>query len=231
MKILAIDTATPSCSVALMDDDVLLAEFSFGGGRTHARHLVPMVQTVLEGAAVVLSDIDALAVTRGPGSFTGLRIGLATAKGLAQGLDRPIVGVSTLEALAHQVGPTPHLIVAMIDARRSQVYCARYLQGNGRWHRQCTPAAVSPSAAVSGINQPVVLVGSGAVLYRDLLSDGLKANARFPSATNHVIRASTVGVLAWERLERGEVDTTESLVPLYLRKSDAELHPRLSPVS
>lgn len=126
MKILAVDTATKSCSVALTEDDAVLAETTTHSGQTHSRHLLNIVDAVIARAGLTLNQIDGFAVSIGPGSFTGLRIGISTVKGLAYGRGRPVVGVSSLEALSRQCPQTPQQICAMIDARKQEVYFCFY---------------------------------------------------------------------------------------------------------
>ena len=121
MRVLAVDTATYSCSVAITDGDRLLSETTLVSGETHSRHLASLIEALTQTAGLSLEQMEGFAVSRGPGSFTGLRIGISTVKGLAVAGNRPMVGVSTLAALAWQVGPTDHLICPMIDARRDEV--------------------------------------------------------------------------------------------------------------
>ena len=129
MRVLAVDTATSSCSVAIVDGEELVSEITLISGETHSRHLSSLIEALTRTAGLALEQIEGFAVTRGPGSFTGLRIGIGTVKGLAVAGNRPMAGVSTLAALAWQVGPTDHTICPMVDARRNEVYAAFY-----RWH-------------------------------------------------------------------------------------------------
>ena len=126
MKLLAIDTATDSCSVAIIEDDTLRSELTAMPGQTHSKHLMPFIASVLDAAALKLTALDGFAVSLGPGSFTGVRIGISTVKGLAFSLGKPVVGISSLAALAWQCNESSGLICPMIDARKKQVYCGRY---------------------------------------------------------------------------------------------------------
>jgi tRNA threonylcarbamoyladenosine biosynthesis protein TsaB len=223
MRVLAVDTATSSCSVAITDDDQLLSEITLVSGETHSRHLASLIEVLMQTAGLALEQIEGFAVTRGPGSFTGLRIGISTVKGLAVAGDRPMAGVSTLEALAWQVGPTDHMICPMIDARRSEVYAAFY-----RWHPD-GPASVSaervaaPETVLAAIEQPCTFIGSGAAAYRDRIVASIGPRALFVPASLNSIRAAAVAVLGARRLSAGDSDDIERFVPTYLRKSDAEL--------
>jgi len=218
MMLVAVDTSTASCSVALFNDQRLLAESTFTSGKTHSRHLMSMIQELLGRCECHVAKIDAFAVGRGPGTFTGLRIGISTVKGLAAATRAKVVGVSSLAALASPLMGGGQMVVAMIDARRGEVYHAHYRDGI-----QVAPASVSsPEGAAKKLTAGAVLVGSGALLYSELF------NARCPHVfiadrTQHVIRAASVGRLAIARMLKDDVDTIDSLVPEYIRKSDAQI--------
>jgi tRNA threonylcarbamoyladenosine biosynthesis protein TsaB len=221
MRVLAVDTATKSCSVAIAEE--LLAEMTLVSGETHSRHLARLIETLVRSADLSLDRIEGFAVARGPGSFTGLRIGISTVKGLAVAGNRPVAGVSTLAALAWQIGPTDHLICPMIDAHRKEVYAALY-----RWGADA-PAPVSgeqvatPKAVVAAIDEPCIFVGSGASVYRHLIGETAGRQAVFVPAERNAIRAATIAMLGARRLVGGHADDVERLVPTYLRKSDAEI--------
>lgn len=223
MKVLAVDTCTASCSVAVASDTSLLAELTITRAETHSKHLLAMVREVLHWAEVKVKALDLLAVTRGPGSFTGLRIGISTVKALALALGKPVVGVSSLAALvAGRVG-TSGLVVPLIDARRREVYCSRYLVKGTTMTELDTEKALPPLDAVAGIDQPCLLIGSGALLYQELLKGELGERAFFPAGQLHAIQASAVARLALERFAHGQIDKMRELVPRYLRLSDAEM--------
>jgi len=224
MKILAVDTATRSCSVALIDGDRLATEMTTTRKETHSRHLMGMIDTVFQTAGLTAADVDGFAVTRGPGSFTGLRIGISTVKGLALASVKPLVGISGLEALARQLPFSTHLICPILDARKGEVYAARYQGTGNEIHEVMTERAVSPIEAVSGIDRPCIFLGDGALLYRDLISEKTEVPAFFAPPGFHTLRASIVAFAAQPILERGDADSPTALTPRYLRKSDAELH-------
>jgi len=223
MKILAVDTATKSCSVAIVDEESLLAEMTVVNEQTHSKHLLEMIRFVIKLSGFNISDLDGFAVTRGPGSFTGLRIGISSVKGLAAAQGKPIVGVSSLDALARQVSFSPYLISSLIDARRDEVYSSRYRFKDGNLIKEGKEQAVSPGDALDEINEPCIFVGSGAVLYRKVIKDKLGEYAYFAQAYENTIRASTVASLSMDRFEKGDTEDAETFVPNYIRKSDAQL--------
>ena len=223
MKILAVDTATKSCSVAVTDRETLLAELTVANGRTHSRHLMNIIDTVLEMAELQAEQLDGFAATIGPGSFTGLRIGLSTIKGLAYALHKPVVGVSSLDALAWQCSQTPLLICAAIDARKKEVYSCRYRFINQVMTKEGCEQVASPIDTVRGIDEPCIFVGSGAKLYQKLIAAELGELAHFADDSRHIIRASTIAGLGLARIEQKSPQDAKLLVPQYIRSSDAQL--------
>ncbi len=228
MKFLAVDTATQSCGVALIENDQLLAEMLLVSRETHSVHLMGMIREVLARSNVPLTALGAFAVTLGPGSFTGLRIGISTLKGLASALDKPLVGVSTLAALAWQHPRAGSPIVALMDARRGEVYAARFRFDADTLVRETPDQVQDPAAAIRGIAQPCLFVGSGVLLYQDLIAHTLGAKARFVPAAQNYLRPSSVAFLGRDRLAKGGLTSLENLQPIYVRKSDAETHLRLA---
>jgi len=222
MKILAIDTAERTCSIALAEDRMLMAEMMLVSKQTHSKHLMDMIDAVLRYSDIKISDIDAFAVGKGPGSFTGLRIGISVIKGLALGADKPLLGVSNLDALAVQCSLSSLPICVMTDARKSEVYICRYRINAGKLCRKTEPQALSPDNAISDITEPHLFVGSGALLYQDIIRKQLGDLAQFAPNDAHLIKASTLARLASERLDRGESDDPADLVPHYIRKADVK---------
>jgi tRNA threonylcarbamoyladenosine biosynthesis protein TsaB len=219
MNLLAIDTSTTSCSVALFNGDHLLAENVYTAGTTHSRHLMSMIHGILERCRWGPSDIGGIAVTRGPGTFTGLRIGISTAKGLAAATGVPVVGVSSLAALAVPLALLDCPVVAMIDARRGEVYYTHY---RGDVHAANRVSVAAPETAAAALPENATLVGSGALLYREVFASRCPG-IRFGEPTQHVIRAASVGLLARERFDKHDVDPIDRLIPEYVRKSDAQV--------
>ena len=221
MIILAIDTASRSCSVAVVNDDDILSEITDVSGQTHSRHLMTMVDKALSMSVEHLDKIDAFAVTRGPGSFTGLRIGIATAKGLAEAAGRPLLGISSLQALAWQVFQANVVLVPMLDARRREVYAGRFTCDGSRLKALGEEGVFAPEKAVEGIATPCLLVGDGAVVYEDRLRSVLGQRMRMALPFQHIIKASTIAYLARRRLGVTE-DERMRLTPRYIRKSYVE---------
>lgn len=221
MIVLAIDTASRSCSVAVLDADTVMAEINDASGQTHSRHLMGMVDQAISMSVGQMANVDGYAVTQGPGSFTGLRIGISTARGLSAAAGKPLVGVSSLQALAWQVFPSDVMVIPMLDARRKEVYAARYIRQGEAFKMVGAEQALSPEAAVDGIDTPCLLVGDGAVAYADRLGMVLGGQMQLALPFQHMIRASTVAFLAREKLTAAR-DERMTLVPRYLRQSYAE---------
>lgn len=220
MNLLCIDTATPSCSVAVLCGERIAAEITTAGGETHSRHLLEMVAQVVGASLVHLERVDALVVCQGPGSFTGLRIGMGTAKGLAMGLGKPLVGVSSLEALAYQCAASPLLLVPLIDARRREVYTGRYRVVDGQLREEAPERAATPEEALAGVTEACLLVGDGALAYADRLL-AASPHGRLAPPGAHLVRASSLGLLARHRIAGADPREAARLAPRYLRASDA----------
>lgn len=225
LKILALDTSTRSGSVALSLGWQRVAETRFDAEVTHAERLLPAIGDLLERVGWSLSDLNGLALTHGPGSFTGLRIGLATLKAFAKARNLPLVGISSLLTLAHN-GALSHLpVVAVMDARRDEVYAAAYAFKEGLLQKQVLEEqALKPILLCEKLRAlgPCWLVGDGAAFYRPLFQGELRESAFFPPEPLMHLQAKWVAWLALPRLERGEGKDWENLAPNYLRLSDAE---------
>ena len=223
MKILAVDTATPSCSVAVIDGEVLLAESTSLTGQTHSRQLLNVVDAVLGQAGLKIAQVDGFAVSIGPGSFTGLRIGISAVKGFAFSLKKPVIGVSSLQALAYQCEQHPYLICPIIDARKQEVYFCHFRYNDGQLEQESQERVASPAQALRGIREPCLFVGNGAKLYQELIAGALGGLAHFAAESQHIIQASAVARLSLPRFTRQDTDDVRLLVPHYIRKSDAQL--------
>jgi tRNA threonylcarbamoyladenosine biosynthesis protein TsaB len=223
MRILAVDTSTRSCSVAVVDGSDLLAEVTSGNDQTHSRHLMAMIDSALGLASLNLSMTDGLAFTCGPGSFTGLRIGISTILGLSTATRKPTVGISALDALAMQAAGPDMTICPLIDGRRNEVYCARYRWVNEELVKEMTEQVLSPELATTGLSTPALFVGNGAQLYRALIRDRLGDCARFALDCQNTLRASTVAWISMKRFETGDVDDIFRFEPMYIRKPDAKI--------
>jgi tRNA threonylcarbamoyladenosine biosynthesis protein TsaB len=224
MRLLALDTATEACGIALLADGQVKVELNLSHGQTHAKHLMSGVEAVLNMAAVPLNDVDGFAVTRGPGSFTGLRIGISTVKGLSLAGDKPVVGVSSLEVLAHQADDSQEWICPMIDARRREVYWSLYRRYRGELGQVEAEQVGSAAVAAEKIKGPCRFIGSGALAYRPLIEEKVNHFAHWGSGHADAINIGWVARLAWERFSQGNLDDVGDLGPVYLRKSDAEIN-------
>ena len=223
MLTLAFESSAKAASVALVRDGKLISQYSQCSGLTHSRTLLPMAQDLLNNCGVSLHDVDLIAVAAGPGSFTGLRIGVATAKGLAWAEDKPCCGVSTLEAMAWNVAQVDGIICCAMDARRKQVYNALFEAKEGRLFRLTEDRAIAAEEVFAEENgkKANLLVGDGAKLCYNVASElGLHPRLAPP----HLLHQSGWGVAraALEQARRGETTTAEALVPVYLRLSQAE---------
>jgi len=223
--LLALETTGMCGSIALVAEGVCVAEFSLQTRATHSRRLLHGVEWLLNQVGCDWPQIHGIAVSLGPGSFTGLRIGLSTAKGLAMAADKPLVGVPTLDALAAQFAHLAHPLCVVLDARKKEVYAAFYeSSAHGAFRRTSDFLVLAPETLAAKITVPTVLVGDGAVLYeerfRELLGDlalPLPSSCYFP-------RAATVGMLAWPLYRRRDFLEPAAAVPIYVRASDAELN-------
>lgn len=229
MKILAMETATPIGGVALMDDERLLAEYQMDMTMAHAERLMVMVDQVLKDCGLVFRDLDALAVSIGPGSFTGLRVAVNSVKGLVMGNPIPVAAVPTLEALAWNLPVPGHLICPMMDAKKQEVYAALFsYQGTGRLKRLMKDQAILPQALSEHVTQhfrePIVFLGDGAYKYRDVLEALPADRAVVASPLLSQPRPSSVAWLGLQRLRRGQSADARTLVPVYIRRPDAEVN-------
>ncbi len=224
MKILAIDTSTSLNSVSILSEERVLVEHSTSRIGSHNRYLLKNIDLCLNILETSSKDLDGIAVSLGPGSFTGLRIGLSTAKTLAWTLDVPLVGIPTLDALALNVTFTSHLVCPLIDARKSEVYCALYVAEGQVPERITDFMVVHPLDLANQINRTTIFVGNGWNLYGSVLRDTLGDKALSPVCSAHLPRAGNVGTLAIERIRSNRLDDPFLLKPIYVRASDAEIN-------
>ena len=222
MLILAMDSTAVAASVALLSDGAPLAAFHLNNGNTHSETLLPMVESVLRCTGKTVNDIDLFAVSAGPGSFTGVRIGVATVKGLAFGKGKPCVGVSTLEALAENLVPTGGLLCPVMNARRGQVYNALFRAENGALIRLCPDRALSVEeleAELLTYSEPVTLCGDGAEPVKNSFT---KCDVALPPLTLIEQNAVSVALCAARMAKEGRTCTDKELKPVYLRMPQAE---------
>ena len=219
MRVLAVDTSTMAGGVALLDDERVIGESLLDVRTTHSERLMVAIDRVLSDAGWTAGDVDGLAVAVGPGSVTGLRIGLAAVKGLALALDRPIAAVPTLDAMAAALPWAARPVCPVLDARKNEVYASLYRWDGLALRREWDYLALSPDALAARLHEPVIGVGDGAALVR----------SPWITPARPVRRGPPAAVVAWlgaERLRAGDTVPAAELVPLYLRPSEAELKRR-----
>jgi tRNA threonylcarbamoyladenosine biosynthesis protein TsaB len=223
MVVLGIETSSLHGGVALVGERGLIGEYVLNIEVTYSERLLPAIDRLLADAGLTVPDLGGLAVAIGPGSFTGLRIGLSTAKGLAAASGTRLVGVPTLRALAWGLPFSRHPICPILDARKGEVYCALFRWTEGGLAQEMEDAALAPEALAARIAEPTIFVGDGAALHAPVLSEALGPRALFAPAALAGARPAAVAALGRERLLRGERDDPAALVPRYLRPSEAEL--------
>lgn len=224
MLLLAFETSAKAGSVALMQEDRLLAESYQNSGLTHSQTLLSMAENMLKSCGFTAQDVTHVAVAAGPGSFTGIRIGVAAAKGFAWGSQLPCHGVSTLEAMAKNLAITDGLILCAMDARRQQVYNAVFEANRGALTRLCPDRAISLEdlgVELENTDKPVYLVGDGSILCYHALKDRIK-NLILPPEHRMHQRAAGVALAALEQIRQGIPGDAGALEPNYLRLSQAE---------
>ena len=224
MKLLAFESSAKAAGTALLSDGCLLAEYMQNSGQTHSRTLMELAKNMLSGCDLTPQDIDAVAVAAGPGSFTGVRIGMACAKGFAWGAELPCIGVSTLAAMAVGLGAWQGYVCPVMDARRSQVYNALFHVDCGKYTRIREDRAISLRDLredVKNLAEPIFLVGDGSVLCYNTLLEEVPALVLPPEHRMHQ-RACGVALEAQRMMAQGNLTPAAELVPNYLRLSQAE---------
>ncbi|NMA60408.1 MAG: tRNA (adenosine(37)-N6)-threonylcarbamoyltransferase complex dimerization subunit type 1 TsaB [Firmicutes bacterium] len=221
MYVLGIDTSTLTGGVALLKQGELVGESVLNIRTTHSERLLPALEILLEQANITPQELDGIAVVTGPGSFTGIRIGVATAKGLAYALDHPLVGTTTLEAYGWQFKYFPGAVISLIDARREQVYWQAFEAGEG-----LNEPAHGPLSDVytycARLSRPCLFVGDGALAYAERIGEQVPTGI-FPSPALSLLRPSAVADLGYTRLLQGNSSNAFALNPTYMRKTEAEL--------
>lgn len=225
MKILALDSSGMTASVAVAEEDRLLAEYTVNYKKTHSQTLLPMLDEVAKLIELDLDSIDAIAVAGGPGSFTGLRIGSATAKGLGLALKKPLVHVPTLEGMAYNFYGSDEVICPMMDARRSQVYTGIYQFEEDHLQILEDQMAVAVEEVIEKLNQigkRVILLGDGVLAYKEQIQAQLRIPYRIAPIHLQQQRASSLAVCAMTYVKQGKIETAAEHQPDYLRVSQAE---------
>ncbi len=223
MRVLAVETSTLAGGVALLDGDRVAAEYLLDVRATHSERLLPAIDRVLDDAGWRSVDVEGLAVAVGPGSFTGLRIGLATVKGLALALGVPVAAVPTLDAMAASLPHAALPVCPVLDARKGEVYCCLYRWDGGAMRREWDYLAIPPGVLAARLSEPVIVVGDGATSVPS-------PHARLAPPPRRLPSPATVAWLGHARLVAGDTVPAAALVPLYLRPSEAELKRRAAAV-
>jgi tRNA threonylcarbamoyladenosine biosynthesis protein TsaB len=225
MKLLALDSSGLVASVAVVTEEAMLAEYTVNYKKTHSQTLLPMLEEIVKMVDMELSEVDAIAVAAGPGSFTGLRIGSATAKGLGLALNKPIIPVPTLDGLAYNLYGTDKLICPLMDARRNQVYTGLYEFNEDEFRIVQQQTVVTVEEILDTINQlgrEVIFLGDGTTAYKEIIIEKTKVNFQFAPIHLNRQRAGAVGALAIHLYMKNLMETAELHEPVYLRLSQAE---------
>lgn len=225
MRILGIDSSGLVASVALASDETVIAEFTVNNKQTHSQTLLPMLEQVMKFSGMALEEIDGIAVAAGPGSFTGLRIGASTAKGLGLVLKKPIISVPTIEGLAYQLAEAEGLICPIMDARRNQVYTGIYRMKGGELQVLRDQYATDIHDLITELvkyQEMVHFLGDGVPVYRDIIQKEFTGKFDFAPAHMARQRAASIAVLGEKYYQEGKIEDAAEHRPIYLRKSQAE---------
>ena len=224
MKILSVDTSANVATAAISEDDKLICEYSVNNKLTHSQTLMPIIDSILKQAETDLSEINLIAVANGPGSFTGLRIGVSAVKGFANAANIPVVGISTLTSMAYNLPYCPHIICPIMDARRSQVYNAIYKWNGNELCELKAPRALGIDELLDELSdyETVVFLGDGVPVHKSVICETLKNKASFAPLNTNIQHASSLSVAAINAYKEGKAINGFDLTPVYLRKSQAE---------
>lgn len=225
MKILGIDTATMMGSIGLIDDEGVIAEYSLNISATHSERLMPAIDILLKDSGFSLNNIDGFSISIGPGSFTGLRIGLATVKGLAMGCNKPVAAVSTLEALAFNLSYAEYMVCPILDARKNEVYTAMFKSdGKGGMKRLVQDMAIDLQILLREYDEDIIFLGDAVDIYRERILDILKDRAHFAPKSRNMPSGASVAELGLKGLRDGRAADPANLAPFYIRRSEAEIN-------
>ncbi|WP_300278484.1 tRNA (adenosine(37)-N6)-threonylcarbamoyltransferase complex dimerization subunit type 1 TsaB [Peptacetobacter sp.] len=225
MKILGMDTSSRACSIAVVEDDCLICEFVINNKKTHSQKLMPMIETMLNMSDLSIEDMDAIAVSVGPGSFTGLRISMATAKAISHVNDIPIISVNALESLAANMDLNNKKIYPILDAQRTQVYTAKYEYKDNELlelERMDVKEIDELINIIKNSNEETIVLGEAVSKYYDKLLS--VENIIIPAVSHNVTKASSVCAVALAKYKKGEgIHSCYDVNPIYIRKSQAEV--------
>lgn len=223
MKILGIDTATPFLALGVVEEERVLSELRFNAGQTHAQLLVPNIDKVLNKASLKLEELDGVAISIGPGSFTGLRIGLATAKGLCFAAGKSLVSVPTLDGLVHFQRSSPYPLVSILDAKKNEVYSAVYESSEGSIKRVSDYRVTSIEKLVAKIPEEVIFLGLGLEVFKESLKRLCGERAHFLEVEGNLPSGTAIAFLGLEKFKRSEFEDLDKIEPLYVRSSEQDL--------
>lgn len=224
MKILALDTSGTNCSVSIINDEKVICDFNLSTGTTHSQTLLPMIDTMMKYSEINLEDIDVFACSVGPGSFTGLRIGIATIKGFALAQNKPVIGVPSLVGLAYNISNFDGIICSVLDARNDNVYAAlfKYTDKPVMIEHYITDTIDDLIESLKSKEEKIIFVGDGAVAFKEKFETELSERAYFaPLHLNNQLSTS-IAKAALDKANLEEFDTCDTLMPIYLKKSQAE---------
>ncbi len=225
MKILAIDSSSMVATVAIATEEMLIAEYTVNYKKTHSQTLLPMIDEIMKMTETERDSISAIAVTGGPGSYTGLRIGSATAKGMGLALNIPIINVPTVDALAYNLYSSQYIICPIMDARRGQVYTGIYRFRGTQMeilHSQCIMMIEDLIYELDKIGMPVMFLGDGVPVHQNLIDTTMASEHHYAPLSMNRHKASALAALAIQYYRQGKTETAEQHQPDYLRASQAE---------
>jgi tRNA threonylcarbamoyladenosine biosynthesis protein TsaB len=223
VKVLGIDTATMNSGIGVVEKGQVLADFRYDVKLTHSEVLLSFIDRLLRDLNLKLEDIDGFSISIGPGSFTGLRIGLATVKGLAFSSGKPVVGVPTLDALAFLSRGCRYPVVPIIDAKKYQIYAAVYHTQDNKIERKTPYLVMDLEDLIKKLPEEVVFTGPKIEIFRSQLKKAMGKKAHFISGEKTLPSGAAVAYLGWQKLKENKKEDLSSLVPIYVRKSEAEL--------
>ena len=229
MKILAIDTASTVCSVSILEDTTLLGDKTINDEKTHSQKLMPLIEQLFNELNLTVNDIDLFGVDIGPGSFTGIRIGMSTIKAFCDIYNKPVCGISSLETLAYSIKPDTEdcLICSMIDAKHDNLYTG-FFEYNDNKYIEYQPAKLHSIDNIlsdcKSLKKPIIFVGNGSILFKDMIESKLGHQAIFSNRPEHnKASAFNLGIATYFHYKENQFCYSEDLEPMYLKKSAAEL--------
>lgn len=226
MKILGIDTSTKFCNLGLIEDEDVLIEYTINGlKKKHSSILIPAIKDLLKTMDSKMEEINGIAISIGPGSFTGLRIGLCVAKGLCYACSLPLLGIITLDAMAFPLKEIPYLICPVLESKKDEIYDVVF-HGGDSLHRimdyKCEDIQ-SLLVRLSPLKEKMIFLGDGIKKYRDIIKDKIGKDALFIDSQLNLPVATSIAFLGLNKLKKGEEDDISTITPFYLRKSEAEI--------